>query len=41
MPGGENAMGLRIGRILLHREEQLWHGFIEAATDEMRSANHR
>jgi hypothetical protein len=39
--GGENAVGLRIGRILLDREEQLWHGLIKAAADKMRSANHR
>ena len=36
--GGEKAVGLRTGRILLDREEQLWHGLIEAPADEMRDA---
>ena len=36
--GGQNAMRVRLARILLDREEQRRHCFIEAPTDEMREA---
>ena len=37
--GGEKAMRLRVGRILLDRGEELGHRLIEAPAGEMRSTD--